>query len=35
MIPVLQSRFVGPLGRVTGSCTWMRDETRGWSFLVD
>lgn len=27
--------FVGPLGKVTGSCTWMRDESRGWSFLVD
>ncbi|WP_018158327.1 MBL fold metallo-hydrolase [Thioalkalivibrio sp. ALE14] len=31
----MQIRFVGPLGKVTGSCTWMRDETRGWSFLVD
>jgi metallo-beta-lactamase family protein len=27
--------FIGPIGKVTGSCTWMRDTQRGWSFLVD
>lgn len=27
--------FVGPLGKVTGSCAWMRDGNRGWNFLVD
>lgn len=27
--------FVGPLGVVTGSCTWMRDFERNWSFLID
>lgn len=27
--------FIGPLGKVTGSCTWMRDHKRGWNFLVD
>lgn len=27
--------FLGPLGRVTGSCTWMHDEEKGWNFLVD
>lgn len=31
----MQIRFVGPLGKVTGSCAWMRDEARGWNFLVD
>lgn len=31
----MQIRFLGPLGKVTGSCTWMRDEDRGWNFLVD
>ncbi|MEQ6888594.1 MBL fold metallo-hydrolase [Halomonas sp. CS7] len=28
-------RFIGPLGKVTGSCSWMRDIDRGWSFLID
>lgn len=28
-------RFIGPLGKVTGSCTWMRDLSRNWSFLID
>lgn len=28
-------RFLGPLGVVTGSCTWLRDAARGWNFLVD
>lgn len=31
----MQVRFLGPLGMVTGSCTWMRDVRRGWNFLVD
>lgn len=31
----MQIRFLGPLGKVTGSCAWMRDDTRGWNFLVD
>jgi len=31
----MKIRFIGPLGKVTGSCTWMRDEARGWNFLVD
>lgn len=28
-------RFLGPLGMVTGSCTWMRDNKHDWNFLVD
>lgn len=31
----MKVRFLGPLGVVTGSCTWMRDVNRGWSFLID
>lgn len=31
----MQVRFLGPLGVVTGSCTWMKDSDRDWSFLVD
>jgi metallo-beta-lactamase family protein len=31
----MKIRFIGPLGKVTGSCTWMQDEARGWNFLVD
>jgi len=31
----MQVRFLGPLGVVTGSCAWMRDPERDWSFLVD
>jgi len=31
----MEIRFLGPLGKVTGSCTWMRDEARGWNFLID
>jgi len=31
----MKIRFIGPLGKVTGSCTWMKDETCGWNFLVD
>lgn len=31
----MEIMFLGPLGKVTGSCCWMRDRARGWSFLVD
>ena len=31
----MKIRFIGPLGKVTGSCTWMHDEANDWSFLVD
>lgn len=31
----MQVRFLGPLGKVTGSCAWMRDDEKGWNFLVD
>jgi len=31
----MEVRFIGPLGKVTGSCTWMRDMENGWNFLVD
>lgn len=31
----MEIQFVGPLGKVTGSCAWLRDEGRKWSFLVD
>lgn len=31
----MKIRFIGPLGKVTGSCTWMRDEANDWNFLVD
>jgi len=31
----MEIRFLGPLGKVTGSCAWMRDLSRGWSFLID
>jgi len=31
----MKIRFIGPLGKVTGSCTWMHDEIRGWNFLID
>ena len=31
----MEIRFLGPLGRVAGSCTWMRDQTRDWNFIVD
>ncbi len=31
----MEAKFLGPLGKVTGSCTWLRDERRGWDFLVD
>lgn len=31
----MEVNFLGPLGKVTGSCAWLRDQARGWSFLVD
>lgn len=31
----MEIKFLGPLGKVTGSCCWMRDISRGWSFLID
>jgi metallo-beta-lactamase family protein len=31
----MKMRFLGAVGVVTGSCTWLMDEARGWSFLVD
>lgn len=31
----MEIRFLGPLGKVTGSCTWMRDKARNWNFLID
>ena len=31
----MKVRFLGAVGVVTGSCTWLQDEARGWSFLVD
>ncbi|WP_223431942.1 MBL fold metallo-hydrolase [Pseudomonas sp. GL-B-26] len=31
----MEVKLLGPLGKVTGSCAWLRDQARGWSFLVD
>ncbi|WP_427913898.1 MBL fold metallo-hydrolase [Ramlibacter sp. MMS24-I3-19] len=31
----MKVRFLGPVGKVTGSCTWMWDEKKGWNFLID
>ncbi|MEH6784359.1 MAG: MBL fold metallo-hydrolase [Alcanivorax jadensis] len=31
----MEMMIVGPLGKVTGSCTWMRDQEKGWNFLID
>ena len=31
----MEVNFIGPLGKVTGSCTWMRDQEKGWNFLID
>lgn len=31
----MEVNFIGPLGKVTGSCTWMRDLEKGWNFLID
>ncbi|MAC14070.1 MAG: MBL fold metallo-hydrolase [Alcanivorax sp.] len=31
----MEVNFIGPLGKVTGSCTWMQDKEKGWNFLID
>lgn len=31
----MEVNFIGPLGKVTGSCTWIRDQEKGWNFLID
>lgn len=31
----MKMRFLGATGVVTGSCTWLRDEAKGWNFLID
>ena len=31
----MKVRFLGPIDKITGSCSWLQDETRGWNFLVD
>ncbi|MBU2071645.1 MAG: MBL fold metallo-hydrolase [Gammaproteobacteria bacterium] len=31
----MKMQNVGPIGKVTGSCTWLFDEDRNWSFLID
>lgn len=31
----MKVRFLGPVGKVTGSCTWLWDEKRRWNLLVD
>lgn len=31
----MEIEFLGPLGRVTGSCTWLHDKNNNWNFLVD
>ncbi|WP_445427367.1 MBL fold metallo-hydrolase [Alishewanella sp. HL-SH05] len=31
----MKMQNVGPIGKVTGSCTWLFDEERKWSFLID
>lgn len=31
----MEMQMIGPLGKVTGSCTWLRDTEKRWSFLVD
>ncbi|MGX5914803.1 MBL fold metallo-hydrolase [Aliidiomarina sp. Khilg15.8] len=31
----MKIEFLGPLGRVTGSCTWMHDKDKDWNFLID
>jgi metallo-beta-lactamase family protein len=33
--PIMEINFIGPLNKVTGSCTWMRDKKRKWNFLID
>ena len=31
----MKMNFLGAVGVVTGSCTWLQDEERGWNFLID
>jgi metallo-beta-lactamase family protein len=31
----MKVRFLGAVGTVTGSCSWLQDPARGWNFLVD
>lgn len=31
----MKMNFLGAIGVVTGSCTWLQDEEKGWSFLID
>lgn len=31
----MKVKFLGAVGVVTGSCSWLHDEERGWNFLVD
>lgn len=31
----MKVRFLGAVGSVTGSCSWLADDEHGWSFLVD
>lgn len=31
----MKVRFLGAVGTVTGSCSWLQDPDRGWNFLVD
>lgn len=31
----MKLRFLGAVGTVTGSCSWLQDPARGWNFLVD
>lgn len=31
----MKVRFLGAVGTVTGSCSWLQDQARGWNFLVD
>lgn len=31
----MKVRFLGAVGTVTGSCSWLQDPARGWNFLID
>lgn len=31
----MKVRFLGAVGSVTGSCSWLQDPARGWNFLID
>ncbi len=31
----MKVRFLGAVGTVTGSCSWLQDPAGGWNFLVD